>query len=213
MARAFLKIANVSIRQHGLFYFKLSKERGFRKLFRARKNMINITRSAAIIALFAIIGLNLARAATDNILGQDGTIQKIVSDGGVTQMIIFEKDFDRLLTDVANGQLKGYIKSGTVKIYDGYAEVTAVAQKPITAKFFVRASITAENGKLYPKFLKMRYGFLPVPAFLMNFFIGKLAGQNYQNFQKVGVKIPGVEWQSVDFKKGQVIVEFKETNR
>ena len=173
--------------------------------------MKKINRSAVIFALFAIICLNSAQAATDKIPEQMGTIQKTVDADGVTRMIIFEKDFDRLFIDVVNGQLKGYIKSATVKIFDGYAEVTAVAQKPITATLFVRASITAENGKLYPKFLKMRYGFMPVPAFLMNFFVGKLVGQNFQNFQSVGVKIPGVDWQSVDFKEGKATVKFKET--
>ncbi len=112
--------------------------------------------------------------------------------------------------DALNGQLKGYIESGAVKIYDGYAEATVIAQKPITVKIFARVSITAQNGKLYPKFLKTRYGFMPVPSFLMNFFISKLSNQG---FQKYGVETPGIEWQLVDFKKGQAIVKFKEINK
>jgi len=140
-------------------------------------------------------------------------MQETVSADGVTQVVAFEKDLDRLLLDAINGQLKGYIKSATVKIYDGYLEVTAIAQKPITATLFIRASITAENGKLYPKFLKMRYGFLPIPVFLMNFLVGKLVGQNSQNFQSAGVEISGLEWQSVDFKEGKATVKFKETGK
>ena len=166
-----------------------------------------------MITLAILIGTSFTRAAADKPLGQNGTIQETVDADGVTQMVIFESDFNRLFVDEINGPLNGYIKSATVKIYDGYVEVTAVAQKPITATLFVRASINAENGKLYPKFLKMRYGFLPIPSFLMNFFIGRLAGQNAQNFQGDGVKIPGVDWQSVVFQSGKATVRFKETNK
>ncbi|MDO8524648.1 MAG: hypothetical protein Q7R99_03395 [bacterium] len=162
--------------------------------------MKNIICFAIVVVLFTIIGFNLAWAAT---------IQQTVSADGAIQMTIYEKDFDQLLTDAVNGQLKGYIKSGAVKIYDGYAETIFIAQKPITAKIFARVSITAQNGKLYPKFLKMRYGFMPVPSFLINFFISKLAGQSYQNFQKYGVETPGIEWQLVDFKKDKATVKFK----
>ncbi len=172
--------------------------------------MRNITCSVAIVSLFVVAGLTFAQAATDKPSGQNGTIQETIDADGATQMVIFESDFNRLFIDEINGPLKGYIKSATVKIYGGYVEVTAVAQKPITATLFVRASITAENGKLYPKFLKMRYGFLPIPGFLMNFFIGRLAGQNSQNFQSDGVLIPGVDWQSVVFQEGQATVKFKE---
>ncbi len=146
-------------------------------------------------------------------LAQAEAIQQTVSEEGVIQMTIFDKDFNQLFAEAVSGQLKGYVKSGAVEIYDGYAEVTAIAQKPISVKIFARVSITARDGNLYPKFLKTRYGFMPVPDFLMNFFISKLVGQNYQNFQKTGVKIPETEWQSIDFKKGQAIVKFKQINK
>lgn len=168
------------------------------------KNVINIVCFAVTVVLLAIAGFSWARAAT---------IQQAVNEEGVVQMTIFEKDFDQLFADAANGQLKGYIKSGAVKIYDGYAEAVVIAQRPIGAKIFARVLIIARDGKLYPKFLKTRYGFMPVPAFVTNFFISKLIGQDYQNFQKTGVKIPGTEWQMVDFKKGQAVVKFKEINK
>ncbi|MCX6789482.1 MAG: hypothetical protein NTZ42_02630 [Candidatus Gribaldobacteria bacterium] len=176
--------------------------------------MKNIRYFVGAVVLLAIGGFNLARAATlADTLRQDEAIQQTVSEDGSIQMMIFEKDFDQLFADAANGQLKGYIKGGTVKVYDGYAEAVVVALKPITAKIFARVAITARDGKLYPKFLKTRYGFMPVPAFVMNFLISKLAGQDYQNFQKTGVEIPGTEWQLVDFKKGQAIVKFKQINK
>ncbi len=173
--------------------------------------MKNIARFTAIIFTLSVLGLSFAEAAVPKVAEEQGTIQTTVDADGVTQMVIYESDFNRLFLDAVAGSLSGYIKSATVKIFDGYVEVTAVATRPITATLFVRASITAKDGKLYPKFLKMYYGFLPIPAFLMNFFVGKLAGQDFRNFQSTGVQIPGVDWQSVVFGKGKATVRFKES--
>lgn len=165
------------------------------------------------IVAVAILGLNFAQAATNKVGNPQGTIQETVSADGITKMVVSENDLNQFAKEMVDTQLKGFIKSASVKIFDGYAEVTAVAQKPITATLFVRAEINAANNKLYPKILKMRYGFFPVPNFLMNFFIGKLVGQNSQNFQSTGVETPGLEWRSVDFKNGEVTIEFKEVKK
>jgi len=162
-----------------------------------------------IVVMFFTLGLNFAWAATK----VQGTIQETVDANGITKMVVSENDLNQFAEGMINGPLTGYIKSASVKIFDGYVEVTAVVQKPITATLFVRAEINVENNKLYPKILKMRYGFLPVPNFLINFFIGRLVGQNSQNFQNTGVETPGIEWHSVDFKNGEVTILFEETTK
>ena len=167
-----------------------------------------ITRFAIILALFATLGLNSALAITDKILEQKA-IQQTKSVDGVIQIAISEKGFNQFFLNVADEQFKEYVKSMTVKIYDGYAEVTAVTQKPIATTLFVRFSLTVKNGKLYPKFLKTRYGRFPTPDFLMNFFIGKLIDQNPQDFQSTGISLSGEKWQSIYFKKGEVTAKFK----
>ena len=165
----------------------------------------------AIILFFAAV-FNFARAAVAGAGNPQGIIQETTDANGITKMIVSENGLNQFAQEIIKSQLKGYIKSASVKIFDGYVEVTAVAQNPIPATLFVRAQINVANGNLYPKILKMNYGFFPIPNFLMNFFIGMIVGQNSQNFQSTGVEIPGIEWHSVVFKNGQVTVEFKETN-
>ncbi len=155
------------------------------------------------IVIFCALGFNLSSAAT-------GTMQETINTDGITKMVLYENDLNQFSQEMIDGPLKGLVKNASVKIFDGYAEVTAVVQKPITATLFVRAQINVQNNKLYPKILSMHYGFLPIPSFLINFFIGKLVGQNSQNFQSVGVSTPGIEWQSVDFKNGVATIEFRE---
>jgi hypothetical protein len=175
--------------------------------------MRNITCFTAVaVIIFSALGLSFTRAA-NNVQKPQGTIQETVSADGITKLIVFENDLDQFSREMIDGQLKGFIKSASVKIFDGFVEVTAITQKPITATLFVRAQIDVANNKLYPKILKMRYGFFPIPNFLMNFLIGKLVGQNSQNFQSVGVETPGIEWRSVDFKTGKATIEFKETSK
>jgi hypothetical protein len=174
--------------------------------------MKNVTRFISAIAIAVLVGPFFVQAAGDRVIKAPGTIQETLSADGITKMVVFENDLNRFAEEMIAGPLKDYVKSASVKTFDGFAEVTAVTQKPITATLFVRAEITAANNRLYPKILKMHYGFFPVPSFLMNFLIGKLVGQNSQNFQSGGVETPGLEWKSVDFKEGQVTVKFKETN-
>ena len=159
-----------------------------------------------VIIIFSIIGLNFASAETNQIKIPQGTINA----DGITKLVISENDFNQLAQEVIAGQLNGIVKSASIKIFDGYAEVAMVTQKPIKATLFVRGQVNVANNKLYPKILKMRYGFMPVPNFIINFLIGKVAGQNSQNFQSNGIETPGVEWRSVDFKKGEATIEFKE---
>ena len=160
----------------------------------------------AFIIILCAFSYSFSSATTNN-------IPETVSAEGITTMVVSENDLNQFSQEMIDGQLKGFIKSASVKIFDGYVEVTAVAQKPITATIFVRAEINVANNKLYPKILKMRYGFLPIPSFWINFFIGKLVGQNSQNFQSTGVSTPGIEWQSVDFKTGVATVLFKEVKK
>jgi hypothetical protein len=138
-------------------------------------------------------------------------IQKTVDTDGTTEMVINADDFNALFREEINGgNLTELIKSASVKVNDGSVEVRATVRKPIPGTIFVKAEITALNGRLYPKFLKIQYGFFRVPAELMNFFIGKITGQSYRNFQNTGVETPGLEWKSVDFKEGKATVRFKE---
>ncbi|MGC9611224.1 MAG: hypothetical protein ABSE68_03360 [Minisyncoccia bacterium] len=176
--------------------------------------MKSITRfTAVIVFMFSALGLNFAMALANNVQKPQGTIQETVSADGITKMVVFENDLNQFAQEMIDGQLKGFIKSASVKIFDGFAEVTAITQKPFVMTLFVRVQIDAANNKLYPKILKMRYGFFPIPSFLVNFLIGKLVGQNSQNFQSTGVETPGIEWRLVDFKTGKATVEFKETSK
>lgn len=167
--------------------------------------MKNISHFIAVIIIFSVIECNFA-FAMDTVQPQQ-TSQE-TGDARTIKMTVYEDDFNRLAEKATGNQLRGLIKNATVRIFDGFVEVTAVAQKPIIATLFVRAQINVANNKLYPKILKTRYGFLPIPNFLMNFLIGKLVGQNSQNFQDTGVEMIGIEWRSVDFQNGKATIEF-----
>jgi len=166
-----------------------------------------------VVIILSAVGLNFTQAAVNKVENSQGTVQKTVDANGVTKIVLFENNINQFAKEIIDSQLKGFIKTASIKILDGYAEITAVAQKPITATLFIRVQINVANNKLYPKILKMRYGFLPIPNFLIYFLIGKLIGQNSQNFQSIGVEIPGVEWRSVDLKNGEATIEFKEINK
>lgn len=166
------------------------------------KNIWRFTGAGPLVFLLLVPALTGAAA-----------IQKTIDADGVTQMVIFESDFNQMLQATAEGQLKDFVRNASVKIYDGYFEVTAITRKPMTATLFIRATVSAADNKLYPKFIKIRYGFMPIPSFLVNFLISKIAKQDYKNFQTAGVAIPGVEWRSIEFKEGKAMAKFKEVGK
>ena len=160
-----------------------------------------------VIFIFSVVGLNFVRASS-----AEDALKGTVDVNGITTIVVSDNDLNQLALPLINGSLKGYVKSMTVKIFDGYAEVTAITEKPITATLFIRVQAKVANNKLYPKILAMHYGFLPIPNFLINFLVGRIIGQNSENFQSNGIEVPGIEWHSVVLTKGEATVLFKDTS-
>lgn len=166
--------------------------------------------SAVVLAVFVIInfaGLTALAATENKQLNPESYIQMKALSNGSIQVIILEDKASELLNEVIKTQAKDFVSSGNIHFSDNFLEASVALLKSLPGSIYLKANFTTKDNKLYPQIISVRYGFFPIPAFLVKMLINRATNNG---FAKDWVETPGIEWHKLEIKEGKVVIEFKE---
>ena len=121
---------------------------------------------------------------------------------GTYEATFSENEINDLLEEgLSSLNMKWFIDSASVKINDGYVDISAHMLRPISGEMTARGVISIEDGKPVLKLSSAYYGFFPVPASFVervgNFVMKKKSPSDW-------FSVKGVNWDATTFNDGEL---------